>query len=345
MRYYFRADGNAATGAGHLMRCLTIADELQNVPGTESADICFLCADETSGALAEAGGYRTLVLHTDYRNMEAELPQLAELFSREASARRPVLVVDSYHVTDSYLKALGSQARIFLLDDMAQQAYAADCVLNYNAFATQARYRQLYQGTRVRFYTGSAYVPLRPQFRGAGYSFREQVQNVLITTGGGDQENIAARIFHRIQRPGLRYHAVIGRYHPDFEGWQRRARECPQLCVHHDVKDMASLMGGCDIAVTAGGTTVYELCAVGVPFLCFSYAENQESLTEYIGQEGIAGYCGAFHRDPAGTLSNMERLMDTLTGDARMRRRIRERERNLADGLGAVRIARLLSEL
>ena len=56
MRYYFRADGNAATGAGHLMRCLTIADALQALPGPDPADICFLCADEASGALAEAGG-------------------------------------------------------------------------------------------------------------------------------------------------------------------------------------------------------------------------------------------------------------------------------------------------
>ena len=57
MRYYFRADGNAATGAGHLMRCLTIADALQALPGPDPADICFLCADEASGALAEAGGW------------------------------------------------------------------------------------------------------------------------------------------------------------------------------------------------------------------------------------------------------------------------------------------------
>lgn len=27
--YYFRADGSAVTGAGHLMRCLTVAQELQ----------------------------------------------------------------------------------------------------------------------------------------------------------------------------------------------------------------------------------------------------------------------------------------------------------------------------
>nr|WP_296441389.1 UDP-2,4-diacetamido-2,4,6-trideoxy-beta-L-altropyranose hydrolase [uncultured Acetatifactor sp.] len=345
MRYYFRADGNAATGAGHLMRCLTIADALQALPGPDPADICFLCADEASGALAEAGGYRTLVLHTDYRNMEEELPRLTRLFSEEAPAGNPVLVVDSYYITEPYLRALRQRTRLFLLDDMARQAYPADCVLNYNAFATQAQYGQIYPGTDTAVYTGSAYVPLRPQFRQAGSSFREQVQDVLITTGGGDQENIAARIFDTIQKPGLRYHVVIGRYHPDFQGWKRREQECPQLSVHHDVKNMALLMGSCDLAVTAGGTTIYELCAVGVPFVCFSYAENQEKLTEYIGRERIAGYCGAFHHDPAATLAKMKQLTDTLAADPAMRRGIREREQKVADGLGALRIARLLTEL
>ena len=104
-------------------------------------------------------------------------------------------------------------------------------------------------------------------------------------------------------------------------------------------------MGSCDLAVTAGGTTIYELCAVGVPFVCFSYAENQENLTEYIGRERIAGYCGAFHRDPAATLAKMKLLTDALAADPAMRRGIREREQKVADGLGALRIARLLTEL
>lgn len=342
MKYYFRADGNAAIGAGHLMRCLTIADELAGLPGLGKADICFICADEASGALAQAGGYETTVLHTDYRHMEEELPRLMRLLGD--TVYHPVLIMDSYYITESYLQALKQLSHIFLLDDMAQQAYPVDQVLNYNAFATREQYGRLYQGKRTKYYTGSTYVPLRPQFRQAGYSFREQVQDILITTGGGDSENIGARIFETIQKPGLRYHVVIGRFHPDFEGWKRREREYPQLSVHYDVKDMAALMKSCDIAVTAGGTTIYELAALGIPFLCFSYAENQEQLTEYIGRKQIAGYCGAFHQDPVGTLTRAGRLMDELVFDPDIRGRMQEKEKKMVDGLGAIRIARLLTE-
>lgn len=344
MRYYFRADGNATIGAGHLMRCLTIADALQELPGLEKEDICFLCADQASSAMAVSQGYRAVLFHTDYRNMEAELPLLTDLLQTENPVHKPVLLVDSYYITEWYLKAARQQAFIFLLDDMAKQAYPVDQVLNYNAFATEEQYRQLYQEGNVKFYTGSKYVPLRPQFRQTGYTLRETVQNILITTGGGDQENIAASIFETIEQPGFQYHVVIGRYHPDFQGWLRREQEYPQLHVHHNVNDMASLMRDCDIAVTAGGTTIYELAAIGVPFLCFSYAENQERLTEYIGRRHIAGYCGAFHHNPKATLAEIRRLTHGLIADPSLRRSMHENERNMVDGLGAMRIARLLAE-
>lgn len=104
-------------------------------------------------------------------------------------------------------------------------------------------------------------------------------------------------------------------------------------------------MRNCDIAITAGGTTIYELAATGVPFLCFSYAKNQEALTEYISRTEIAGYCGAFHHNPAETLGKMRQMMDELTANASIRRKMHEKERKMVDGLGAVRIARLLTEM
>ena len=43
-----RADGNARIGMGHLMRCMTVAEELAMLQGSREG-ICFVCADEASG--------------------------------------------------------------------------------------------------------------------------------------------------------------------------------------------------------------------------------------------------------------------------------------------------------
>lgn len=342
--YYFRADGNAVTGAGHLMRCLTIADELNKLPEA-AGKIVFLCADEESGRLAADSGYETIVLHTDYLQMETELPVLEGLFAGGQSAARTFLI-DSYHVTDIYLKQLSSYGRIFLLDDMGQKPYPVDGVINYNAFAAPDQYEVLYRdrenaGNNV-CYIGSAYVPVRPQFLNVDYTIRPCVRDVLITTGGGDSENIAARIAEAVWNPDHHYHVVIGRFNPHFQSWKLWEQRCPQIHVHHDVKDMAGLMKQCDLAITAGGTTIYELAAIGVPFLCFSYAENQEALTEYIGREEIAGYCGAYHHDREETLSAMKSLVRSVSESYESRLQMHVAEKKMIDGRGAERIARVL---
>lgn len=421
--YYFRADGNAKIGAGHLMRCLTIAGALAEKCGT-TEEILFLCADEESAGLAERQGFRTRVLYTDYQKMETELAILVEILKEKVSGpecmkadpfpaeptretaetffeqksdegtetdltkRHNILIVDSYYVTEAYLKAVGRFATVLLLDDMGERAWPVDGILNYNAFAESEHYRSLYAAASKEplYGIGSSFVPLRSQFQNVPYKIRERVQNVLITTGGGDSDNIAGQIWESLYQEDVAYHVVIGRFNPYFSWWEEKAAECSKkpeclvtnafqkekqvkaamcskkpecpdagvmqdqkpgeaaacrLYLHTDVQDMAGLMAQCDLAVTAGGTTIYELAAVGVPFLCFSYAENQEALTEYIGRKQIAGYCGAWHKGKEAVLEALKTQMAVCRSKA-VREHMSWEEKRMTDGGGASRCAELI---
>ena len=106
--------------------------------------------------------------------------------------------------------------------------------------------------------------------------------------------------------------------------------------------EMAELMLQCDLAVTAGGTTIYELCALGVPFVCFSYAENQEALVDYAGRREIGLDAGKYHYDPVRTLENIGILVERAAADAQQRREMSRRAARLVDGRGAVRLAEAL---
>ena len=55
---------------------------------------------------------------------------------------------------------------------------------------------------------------------------------------------------------------------------------------------MASLMASCDIAVSAGGVTLCELAAVGVPTISFSMADNQMTAVENFAKRDLIPYCG-----------------------------------------------------
>ncbi len=332
-----RADGNAHIGAGHLMRCLTIAEEVG-----DRERVVFWCADETGAAQVRTRGYQVQTLETDYRDMESELALLEKM----AGKGKKIFLVDSYYVSSEYLRALRTFGAVYLLEDVPGHVWPVDGVINYNAFAVEEDYRKLYeQSMRPRLYIGAAYVPLRRQFTGRRYQVRDQVRELLLTTGGGDRENIAGQILETISdiiKDICIVHVVSGPYNPHGEWLDSYAKAHPQVRVHRQVEDMARLMQQCDLAVTAGGTTVYELCALGVPFVCFSYAGNQEALTAYAGQQEIGLDAGQFHRDPEGTLERIKGLTRQAAVDMKLRQRMSRRAREMVDGAGAKRLAAAL---
>lgn len=344
--FLIRADGNAKIGAGHLMRCMTIAEELAALDSRDM--ICFVCADEESAVFAGENGFRTHVLGTDYRDMESELPgwrELVKMFQVSEGAAGHVLLVDSYFVTDFFLEELGRLGRVILMDDLGRHPYPVNCVVNYNATADPAYYSRLYEGKDVKLFVGSSYVPVRGQFRNSEYMVSDQVRDVLLTTGGGDSENIAGRILRHIWDGDLRFHLVTGRFNPHFTELEKMAESQSNIVIYHDVKDMAALMRQCDMAVTAGGSTVYELAALGVPFVCFSYAENQEDVVDYLGNSGIAAAAGKWHRDPDKTLLRIVELFGELRADRKKREVFNRRERAMVDGEGARRLAESLAKI
>ncbi len=360
------------------MRCLTIADALADLLGS-GEDVCFLTGSEEAAGLVQsksawgslpedatpgrgigldragsAGGkrlprrYQVLSLGTQVFQREEELSVLGRV-ARSDGADRRVFLVDSYEASDAYLEGLRPLGEVWLLDDLCAHAYPVDGILNYHPFASLDAYQRLYgQGDKQcpnapKFGLGSAYAPIRPQFLGKGEApLKDRVRQVLITTGGGDADNIAAKVLAAIWEEDCVYHVVVGRFHPHLSWWRKQEEAQDRLQVHVDVADMASLMASCDLAVTAGGSTIYELASVGLPFLCFSYAKNQEALTEYIGSNQIAGFAGAYHKDPIGTLQEMGRQFRGLVGDKGLRSAYSEAEKRLVDGRGAWRAAALL---
>lgn len=329
-----RADGNAAIGAGHLMRCLTIAEEIR-----DRGRVAFWCADEESAEPVRARGFEALVLGTDYRHMESELP----LLKRAAQGGPKTFLVDSYHVSAGYLQTLRDWGRVYLLEDVPGCVWPVDGLINYNAFAQEEDYRRAYgRSGAPRLCVGAAYVPLRRQFAGRSCQVRSRVEKLLITAGGGDRENIAGRILERIEDMDCEIHVVSGPFNPHGEWLKRYAASHPRVRVHRQVTEMAELMLECDLAVTAGGTTVYELCALGVPFVCFSCAENQEALTAYAGRREIGLYAGEFHRDSDGTLARIAGLARRAGADSALRRSMSAAAKALVDGQGAGRLAAVL---
>ncbi|MCM1049134.1 MAG: UDP-2,4-diacetamido-2,4,6-trideoxy-beta-L-altropyranose hydrolase [Clostridiales bacterium] len=341
-----RADGNVQIGIGHLMRCMTVGEAVRSLNGNDYP-ILFICANGESAQTVSAHGFEADILNTDLHDMDGELDKLALCLSRHSNvlSRENIILVDSYYVTDTYLLRLKEYGKVYLMDDMQDHAYPVDGIINYNIFANLEIYEDLYKGKAVEFYLGNKYIPLRKQFMDFGYTIKDIVRDVLITTGGGDESNIAAEILNAIYRSeNITYHILVGHFNTHLESWRRRLQESRNIKVHYDISDVAGLMAQCDMAVTAGGSTIYELSALGIPFICFSYADNQNALVDYIGNTKTAGCAGKWNQGKQTVLDSIREQFEAMCDSKELRSCYYERERNLVDGEGAYRIAEILQQ-
>lgn len=337
-----RADGGRETGSGHIMRCLSVAGALRE----RGKEVLFVLADDAAAGLLTERGQQFQILHTDHRKPEEELPAFLPLLERY----KPELFLgDSYFMTAEYLEQVGRYTKTAYMDDMCAFPCPVDVLINYNIYGEQLPYRKQALPRNRAFLLGCAYVPLRTEFRNVNYSVRKNAENVLITTGGSDKYNLAGQILETTladTRAGkLHYHVVSGAFNRYLSGLQEIEKTHVNVHVHQNVRNMAELMRQCDIAVTAGGSTMYELCAVGVPIVCFSFADNQERLVETFREKGLVCYGGNYLKEKEEMPGRVVEYIRLLAESETLRKDYSRREKAVVDGKGAERLAKALIEL
>lgn len=364
-----RADANSKIGMGHVMRCLSVADALLK----RGEEVLFVTADDTPVPLLTKKGIPYRVLHTDYADMEAELHKLWNALSElpqgpgvpEAALpqRNTFILVDSYYVTEKYLAALKKRITTIYMDDIYAFSYPVDMLINYNIYGEEMGYEKDAAFADTKLLLGANYVPLREEFSaGAGYvQSRKELSlgvanvtpaeegGILITTGGSDSFNLAGQLLMEAMKYDAlkekEYHVVSGSLNPHIGELQALAKKHENIHIHCNVTNMAELMAESEVALSAGGSTLYELCAMGVPVIAFSFAENQERLVQTFVKRGIAQYGGNYRTEGSGMVQQTIAGLQKLCGDEMLRTEYRRKALQLVDGRGAERIAEaLLSE-
>jgi spore coat polysaccharide biosynthesis predicted glycosyltransferase SpsG len=101
---------------------------------------------------------------------------------------------------------------------------------------------------------------------------------------------------------------------------------------------MAELMSGCDIAISAGGTTLYELCACGIPSICFAFEDNQLETVKGFQDKELMLYAGDIRDGEIVCYSRIYRFIDIYKKDISLRQVNSPIMQKLVDGKGAERI-------
>jgi spore coat polysaccharide biosynthesis predicted glycosyltransferase SpsG len=101
-------------------------------------------------------------------------------------------------------------------------------------------------------------------------------------------------------------------------------------------------MDNADFLVSAGGTTLYELCAVGTPAVSYSIADNQLDNVKMFHENGIIDYAGDVRYDDV--VKNILKYLELYCDNEVLRRDRSKKMQKLIDGKGAGRIAEFLRE-
>ena len=171
--------------------------------------------------------------------------------------------------------------------------------------------------------------------------------NIFVTSGGSDPLNISEKIINKISADEAisktmgdgQFHLLAGRSYQASEE-MRALINSGKVVMHQNVTNVAEIMKLCQMAVTPAGTTLYELCACGVPAVSYTFADNQDADANFFADKGLISYAGDFRKDEEGTLNNIIQSLGALCwfGEG-MRKDIGAQQKALIDGKGAERIA------
>jgi spore coat polysaccharide biosynthesis predicted glycosyltransferase SpsG len=228
-----------------------------------------------------------------------------------APAGGGVLVVDSYELDPAEAARRWSPRKLVAFHDQGELP-EAELVISSQPAA----------GEREGTLAGLQYACVGPDFWDAPVREpADRVSRILVSTGGGDTAATGATLAGEIatDMPGVKVGAVIA------------GAELPDGVERIEAPDsMAEALAAADLAVTAGGQTMLEAAALGIPTVAVPVAANQE------GQARALADAGAVRMTTVGEALNE---VGRLAEDASARRSLSEAARAAVDGKGARRVA------
>jgi UDP-2,4-diacetamido-2,4,6-trideoxy-beta-L-altropyranose hydrolase len=259
------------------------------------------------------------------------------------------IVVDGYQFPPAYqvaLKVSGFKL-LFIDDNVHSEPYSADLVLNQNLHASASLYAKREPSTRLLL--GLRYAMLRREFR-QWRNWQRQIpaagRKILVTMGGTDPNNLAARVIEAIRQlsnPGVETAVLVGGSSPHLQSVEASIRgQKRSMRLITDASNVAEWMTWADVAIAGAGTTLWEMCFLGLPGILLVAAENQESVAAAADKMGIAWNLGRGTKVTASVIAG--KLEELLNSDA-SRTSQSEKGRELVDGRGAERVVAFLSNL
>ena len=330
-----RADAGTRQGTGHLMRCIALAEGWQAQGG--QVHIVSACESEGLRQSIAQGGFRFTPVHHPFPH-SADWHLLAPVLRDHEKAW---VVLDGYHFDSTYQSRIKETGcRLLVIDDMAHLPhYYADVLLNQNIHAPDLHYRcEPY----TQLLLGNRYALLRSDFltwRDWQRDIPAVASKVLVTLGGSDPQNQTTKVIRALKymaMNGLEALVIMGPANDQVDSLHSVVGASGvSVRLIQNPANMAELMAWADVAISAAGSTCWELMCMGVPSLMLVMAENQQPIAGKIFEAETGVNLGWYHEV---TEKQIATTLYSLIHDRNQREVMSRKGRELIDGLGSQRV-------
>lgn len=319
MKVGLRADGGHKIGYGHLVRISVLGREMEE----NGHEVIYFT--ETVDALKEISGQSL-----DVKEVTSHKNFLSQLKREKIDA----IISDSYDIGKEKQREIRDSVNTYAaISDDTRFSFDCDVLINGNIYARDLEYS--WEGERPNFLLGTNYLILRKEFQEIA---QEDIQSselgsVLVMMGGGDSNNFTPKLMKILKDYSLNIEVIIGPGFQNKNQIRELAKESSHFTLHHNPDNIAQIMKSSEIAVSATGTSVYELIATETPFIGIPQTANQGPVANSIEEENLGIIAGE---------DELEASIHKLISDEELRNSIRTRQRTLIDGQGPQRIRKAI---
>lgn len=231
------------------------------------------------------------------------------------------------------------------LTGMNNFLYPVDILINYHIYAKHLGYQEQYK-KNTKLVLGCQFAPLRREFSIEPIYMRDE-KKIFITTGGTDPYEVMPALLELLLESDCKqweYHIIIGKYYKkqEIEKLYKLKDKTRNIFFYKDIQNIEKIMKNCSIAVSAAGSTLYELCACGIPTVVFAFADNQLLSLKAFSEQNFAESAGDVRQN---FTENLKKIVDGVLRYAMNKELCIKRSnsnRKKIDGKGAERLAKIL---
>ncbi|WP_142302821.1 UDP-2,4-diacetamido-2,4,6-trideoxy-beta-L-altropyranose hydrolase [Bacillus sp. FJAT-45350] len=307
MNIFIRVDSSFEIGTGHVMRCLALAEELKQ----NGAKVSFISRRFQGNLLhfIRETGFKVCALpppkqslfhldnevkHSHWLGVAWKTDVAQTKKKLEKSKHIDWLIIDHYSIDKKWESEIRPYvSNIMVIDDLADRPHECELLLDQNLFQDmEKRYEELVPKKSKKL-LGPKYALLRKEFREAKNHVKVRdgtVKRVMIFFGGSDPTNETTKCLKAIEllnRSDIIFDVVVGSTNLKKEEVKQMCAVLPNVNYHCQINYMANLMLRADIAIGAGGSTIWERCYLALPTITIITALNQVEVVSAAEEVGI----------------------------------------------------------